>query len=87
VHLQEIFFFNLFIPKNKSAKVSITIGILKKSSSVKYVNTPLDIPKNINKNAGKQHSVDKRAVSTAPIIGIFILFTYALVRYSYKRSF
>ena len=38
---------------------------------VKYVKTPLEKPKRINKNAGKQHSVDKSAVVTAPIIAIF----------------
>ena len=43
---------------------------------VKYVKNPLEKPKRINKNAGKQHSVDKSAVVTAPIIAIFSFFFF-----------
>ncbi|MBP7769997.1 MAG: hypothetical protein KA055_02640 [Aliarcobacter sp.] len=66
--LQEIFLLNCLIPKINKIIVKIVIGILRYSKLVKYVKTPLDIPKNKNKNAGKQQSVDKRAVTTAPNI-------------------
>ena len=52
---------------------------------VKYVKTPLEKPKRINKNAGKQHSVDKSAVVTAPIIAIFSFFILSLVKNKYTK--
>lgn len=55
------------------------------SKVVKYDKTPLDIPKNRNKKAGKQHRVDKSAVTTAPIIGILILFILSLEKYIHMQ--
>ena len=55
------------------------------SKVVKYDKTPLDIPKNRNKKAGKQQSVDKSAVITAPIIGNLILFILFLEKYKYMQ--
>lgn len=52
---------------------------------VKYVKTPLEKPKKINKNAGKQQSVDKSAVVTAPIIAIFSFFILFLVKNMYMK--
>jgi hypothetical protein len=83
--LQEIFLFIFLKAKIKSPIVKILRGTLVYSKVVKYDKTPLDIPKNRNKKAGKQQSVDKSAVITAPIIGNLILFILFLEKYKYMQ--
>ena len=68
MHLQEIFFLKFIYVNIRNPIVKIRRGTLVYSKVVKYVKIPLDIPKNKNKKAGKQQSVDNSAVKTAPII-------------------
>ena len=84
-HLQEIFFFKLLNAKTKSIIAKIASGILVYSKVAKYVKTPLEKPKKINKNAGKQQSVDKSAVVTALIITNLSFFIIFLVKSMYMK--
>ena len=68
----------------KNPIVKIIRGTLVYSKVVKYVKIPLDIPKNKNKKAGKQQSVDNSAVKTAPIIDKLSLFIFFLEKCIYK---
>lgn len=63
-----IFLLKFIKVKIKKIAEKIARGILVYSKFAKYANAPLDIPNNKNKNAGKQHIVDKSAVVTAPNI-------------------
>lgn len=60
------------------------IGIRKKSSFVIKVSQVLEIPKNKNKNAGKQQKVAKPALINAPKRGIFFI---ALEKYMSMKNF
>jgi len=65
---QTISFFLFLTHKKKNKTVSKAKGSLKNSNCVNIVNAPLEMPKNRNKKAGKQQSVDNKAVITAPVI-------------------
>ena len=65
----------------KNPIVKIIRGTLVYSKVVKYVKTPLDTPKNRNKKAGKQQSVDNSAVKTALIIIKLSFFIFSLEKY------
>ena len=69
----------------KNPIVKIIRGTLVYSKVVKYVKIPLDIPKNKNKKAGKQQSVDNSAVKTAPIIDKDSFFILSLEMNMYKK--
>ncbi len=83
-HLHVIFLLKFIKVKIKKIIAKIARGILVYSKFAKQANAPLDIPNIKNKNAGKQHIVDKSAVNTAPnIINEFFIILF-LEKYMYK---
>lgn len=64
--------------------VKIPKGTLKYVKFVKEVKIPLDIPKNKNRKAGKQQSVDNSAVITALNIIRKLFFILFLEKYMNK---
>lgn len=82
-----IFLLKFIKAKIKNIAEKIARGILVYSKFAKYANAPLDIPNNKNKNAGKQQSVDKSAVVTAPNIIREFFIILSLEKYMYKQMF